>query len=99
MSKWNPQQLDDGMALRYLDGELPAHKARQVRRHLEACWQCRAEIEALETTVADCMRYRKQVLASRLPEPPHAWADLSRRFDRIDSELSAEPFWRRFTHL
>jgi len=99
MSNWNSQHLDDGLALRYLDGELPARKGRQVRRHLEACWQCRAEIEALETTVADCMRYRKQVLASRLPEPPQAWVDLSRGFDRIDSELSAEPFWKRFAHL
>ena len=99
MSKWNPQHLDDGLALRYLDGELPARKARQVRRHLEACWQCRAEIEALETTVADCMRYRKQVLAAQLPEAPNPWADLTRAFDRIDTELSSEPFWKRLFHI
>ena len=95
MSNWQSQHLDEGLALRYLDGELSARKARQVRRHLVACWQCRAEIEALETTVADCMRYRKQVLEARLPEPPHPWADLSRGFDRIDAELSAEPLWKR----
>jgi hypothetical protein len=99
MSNWNSQHLDDGLALRYLDGELPAHKARRVRRHLEACWQCRAEMEALEATVADCMRYRKQVLAERLPEAPQPWADLSRGFDRIDSELAAEPFWKRLRQL
>src|SRR5579872_5300763 len=99
MSKWNPQHLDDGLALRYLDGELSAHKARQVRRHLEACWQCRAEIEALETTVADCMRYRKQVLEAQLPEAPNPWADLTRGFDRIDAELSSEPFWKRLFHI
>ena len=99
MSKWNPQHLDDGTALRYLDGELPARKARQVRRHLEACWQCRAEIEALDATVADCMRYRKQVLAAQLPEAPSAWADLTRGFDRIDAELSSEPFWKRLFHI
>ena len=72
MSNWQSQHLDDGLALRYLDGELPARKARQVRRHLEACWQCRAEIEALEATVADCMRYRKQVLEAHLPEAAQA---------------------------
>jgi hypothetical protein len=95
MSNLQSQHLDDGLALRYLDGELPGRKARQVRRHLEACWQCRAEIEALETTVADCMRYRKQVLETHLPEAPNPWADLSRGFDRVDAELSAVPFWKR----
>ena len=99
MSKWNPQHLEDGLALRYLDGELSPRRARQVRRHLEACWQCRAEIEALEATVADCMRYRKQVLSAHLPEAPNPWADLSRGFDRIDAELSSEPFWKRLAHV
>jgi len=99
MSNWQSQHLEDGLALRYLDGELPARKARQVRRHLEACWHCRAEMEALEATVADCMRYRKQVLEAYLPEAPHPWADLSRGFDRIDAELSAAPFWKRLGHL
>lgn len=99
MSNWNTQHLDDGLALRYLDGELPARKARQVRRHLEACWQCRAELEAMEATVADCMKYRRQALAAHLPEPPNSWADLTRGFDRIDAELSAEPFWKRLTHI
>ena len=99
MSNWKSQHLEDGVALRYLDGELPARKARHVRKHLEACWQCRAEIEAIEATVADCMKYRKQVLAAQLPEPPAAWADITRGFDRIDAELSAEPFWKRLAHL
>jgi anti-sigma-K factor RskA len=99
MNNWHSQHLDDGLAMRYLDGELPARKARQVRKHLEACWQCRAEIEALEATVADCMRYRKQFLAAQMPEAPNPWADLTRGFDRIDAELSAEPFWKRLGHF
>jgi hypothetical protein len=99
MSNWKSQHPDDGLALRYLDGELPARKARQVRRHLEACWQCRAQMESLEATVADCMRYRKQVLEAHLPEAPRPWADLSRGFDRIDAGMSAAPFWKRLGHL
>ncbi|HXB74615.1 MAG TPA: anti-sigma factor [Candidatus Acidoferrales bacterium] len=75
--------LEDGHLLRYLDGELPQRKARQVRKHLEACWQCRAELEALETTVTDCVKYRKNVLGACLPAPPQPWKDLSREFDRI----------------
>ena len=99
MSNWQSQHLDDGLALRYLDGELPARKARQVRRHLEACWQCRAEMESLQATVAECVRYRKQVLAALLPEAPHAWQPLDRGFDRIDAELAAAPLWKRLPRL
>jgi len=56
---------------------------------LEACWECRAELESLQATVADCMRYRKNVLTEHLPPAPAAWSDLSREFNRIDAETSA----------
>lgn len=95
MSNLTMRHPDDGMLLRYIDGELPVLKARQVQRHLEACWKCRTEVEELQATVADCMRYRTGVLEAHLPEPPDAWADLSREFDRIDTSLEAEPFWKR----
>jgi hypothetical protein len=88
--------LENGDLLRYLDGELPRRKARLVRQHLEACWQCRTELASLETTVADCVDYRKHVLGACLPAPPQPWKDLSREFDRIgefdpiDVELAGE---------
>jgi hypothetical protein len=77
---------DDGQLLRYLDGELPGRKSRQVRSHLEACWQCRSELEELENAVNDCVRYRKSVSAC-LPSPPAPWQDLSRGFERIDARM------------
>ena len=88
---------DDGLLMRLLDGELSARKARQVRRHLEACWQCRAELESLEATVGECMRYRSEFLGAHLPEAPAPWMDLSRGFERLDAEAAAEPFWKRLT--
>jgi hypothetical protein len=99
MSNWPSVHPGEELLLRALDGELPARKARQVRKHLEACWQCRAEMESLEATVAECVRYRKQVLAGLLPEAPHAWQPLDRGFDRVDAELAATPFWKRLPHL
>jgi hypothetical protein len=90
------RHLEDDDLLRYLDGELPRRKARLVRQHLEACWQCRTELASLETTVADCVEYRKHVLGACLPAPPQPWKDLSREFDRIgefdqiDAELAGE---------
>ena len=99
MSNWPSGHPEEGLLLRSLDGELPARKARQVRKHLEACWQCRAEMESLEATVAECIRYRKQVLAGLLPEAPNAWQTLDRGFDRVDAELAAAPLWKRLPRL
>ncbi len=92
MSSLASHHPDDAILLRYIDGELPRRKTRQVKRHLEACWQCRSEVEGLQTTVADCVRYRRQALEKHLPAPPQPWQDLYREFDRIDAEM-AEQSW------
>jgi hypothetical protein len=81
---------EEGLLLRYLDGELPGRKSRQVRGHLEACWQCRSAVEELEGAIAACMEYRKEVLQGHLPPPPTPWADLTAGFARIDSEVAAD---------
>jgi anti-sigma factor RsiW len=90
---------DDGMLLRYLDGELPARKARQIRGHLEACWQCRTAAEEMQASIADCVRYRKNVLQQHLPAPPAAWSDLSREFAAIDAEVGVESWVARLRGL
>jgi len=84
------QHPEDGVLLRYIDGELPGRKLRQVERHLKACWQCRTEVKELESTVAGCVRYRKNVLQAHLPDPPNPWPDLYQGFARIDSSASGE---------
>ncbi len=94
MSNLSMRHPDDGVLLRYIDGELPGRKSRQVQRHLEACWKCRTEMEALQATIADCMHYRENVLEKHLPEAPSPWTDLSREFDRIDESVASEPFWK-----
>jgi len=76
---------EQSLLLRYIDGELPGRKSRLVQQHLEACWECRTEVEELQATVADCVRYRKQFLNEALPEPPQAWRDIYREFDRLDA--------------
>ncbi|HUE22375.1 MAG TPA: zf-HC2 domain-containing protein, partial [Bryobacteraceae bacterium] len=87
---------EQALLLRYIDGELPGRKARAVQRHLEACWECRTEVEELQETVAECVRYRKQVLAEELPAPPQEWRDIYREFDRIDAATPRRVFfpWR-----
>jgi|SRR5579871_1667130 len=75
------------LLLAYLDGELPARKARQVQCHLQACWECRAELEDLQKTVAECVRYRRDVLGESLPPPPLQWPELTRGFAQVDAAM------------
>lgn len=84
MSNRPKDHPEEGVLMRYLDGELPAREARETRRHLEACWQCRTELAELQKTVADCIWYRNDVLNAHLPPPPAPWFDIYREFDRID---------------
>ncbi|MBZ5620673.1 MAG: hypothetical protein LAQ69_18400 [Acidobacteriia bacterium] len=95
MSSLQVHHPEDGLLLRYIDGELPARKVRQVARHLEACWQCRSEVEDLQVTVADCVRYRRNILQTHLPPPPSPWPDLYREFARVDASLREEPWLAR----
>ena len=71
--------------LRYADGELPGRETRAVRAHLEACWQCRAELGEIQAVVGECVRYRANVLQAHLPPPPAPWADPYRKFAEIDA--------------
>ncbi len=95
MSSLAAQHPDDGLLLKYIDGELPPRKTRQVARHLEACWQCRTEIEDLEATVARSVRYRRNVLAAHLPPPPQPWRDLTPEFEGIDASWRGQPWLER----
>jgi hypothetical protein len=93
MSNLDLRHPEDGLLLRYLEGELPGRKARQVRTHLEACWECRAQVEELQGTIGECVRYRKNVLAPGLPPPPEPWRSLD--FDRVEAELAAQSLFVR----
>ena len=93
MSNLDVRHPEEGLLLRYLDGELAGRKTRPVRSHLEACWQCRAQVEGLESAIGDCVRYRKDVLAPSLPPPPEPWRSLD--FGRVDAELAEQSLWHR----
>jgi hypothetical protein len=93
MTHWASGHPDDGVLLRYLDGELQGGEMRRVKAHLEACWQCRCEREALESTVADCVDYRRKVLAPGLPEPPQPWIDIYTAMEKQDARRDAPSPW------
>ena len=95
MSKVVPGHPGEERLLRLADGELAPRQSAAVRDHLEACWQCRAEMESIQGAVADCVHYRKSVLQAHLPPPPAPWRDLSSGFAAVDREIAADSSWWR----
>ena len=73
--------------LRYVDGESPARAARQIRSHLEKCWECRVELEELQSTVGECVRYTGRH-AQATPPPLRRRGPISiRNHAKIDAAL------------
>ncbi len=93
-SRMNHHPEDDEL-MRYADGEMPARKAREVRSHLEACWQCRTGLEELQKVISDCVRYRKDLLHVYLPSPPARWGDIYQGFAEIDASRNSVPLFLR----
>jgi HAMP domain-containing protein len=81
--------------LRYADGESPARSAGQIRSHLEACWECRAELEDLQSAIGECVHYRRNTLQRHLPAPPAPWADIYDQFAKIDAAFERDSFRER----
>lgn len=80
--------------MRYCDGELPASEIAEVRRHLEACWDCRAELDRIQKTISECVEYRQSILREHLPPPPEPWKDIYVQMGRIDDQLAPPTLWR-----
>jgi anti-sigma factor RsiW len=59
--------LSDQDLLLTADGELPTRRAARVRAHLAACWDCRARMAEIETTIADFVRASRQAVDPKIP--------------------------------
>ena len=90
------RHTEKDLLLPYLDGELSLRQARRVRRHVEACWECRSELEELQKTVGECVRYRCHLGYGAWPQPPQPWSDLSLDFARIEAAARSSPLSRPF---
>src|SRR5258706_3806204 len=73
---------DEAQLLRFCDGELPAREATGIERHLEACWECRTEVEDIQKPIGDYVRYRRDAVQPGLPPPPKPWRDIRSQFER-----------------
>jgi len=95
MSKIQRSHPDGDRLMLFCDGELSASETAEVRRHLDACWDCRAELERLQKTISECVEYRQTVLREHLPPPPEPWKDIYVQMSRIDDQMAPPAIWRR----
>jgi len=61
----------------YLDGELPEHGCRELKRHLQGCKPCLAYLESLKATIRACRKCQ----VGKVPRPsPRVRAALMNAF-------------------
>ena len=94
MADWR-MHPEEGVLLRYCDGELRAKETARVARHLEACWDCRTRLDDLKQTIAEYVRYRRDVLEPAQPQPPQAWTNLRVEFARMRAPDDSDAAWKR----
>lgn len=97
---YKDSHLPDADLLLAADGELPAQREREVRRHLKMCWTCRSRMAKLERTITEFADGYHGLLDRRLPPGDAAKALLrSRLGEALPPSRFGSPFLaRRFFH-
>ena len=88
------RHISDEELLRSADGELPPQRSAEVDAHLEACWDCRARMEGLQSAITELVRSHHGRFDPYLPPISGSRALLRARIH----ELSAAPrpeWWKR----
>lgn len=75
--------------MRFLDGELSPRQSRALRSHTGSCWQCRRDLNEMQTTIDAYLRLRASLPC---PPPPREWAPLP--FPAIEAPRRAWPLWK-----
>jgi hypothetical protein len=80
--------------VRFSDGELSSRRAAEVDAHLEACWDCRARMEDIQSTIRGFVRSHHAEFDGQLPPAAGPHALLRARLAQLDSEQRVE-LWKR----
>ncbi len=87
--------LSDQVLLLYVDGELPFGQAWRTRVHLTACWECRARMADLETTIVDFVRAHHDSFDPTLQPIAGPRALLKARMSELAKRTPPSRFWQR----
>lgn len=78
----NDEHLTDREILLAVDGECSPRQGAGVRKHLAACWRCRARVGEIEGTISDFVRLRRD-LGSHLPAADGPRAQLKAQLSEL----------------
>jgi hypothetical protein len=81
--------------LRYADGEIAGREAVELREHLAACWECRTQLEEMQSTIGECVRYRRALKDGLVEPPPAPWFDIGLAMRQIDDEHAGQGWLNR----
>jgi hypothetical protein len=89
------------------DGEVSQRRAAEVRGHLEACWQCRARMAEIETTIVDFVRAYHQTDEHKFSSSARPRALLKARLTELAESSKGERWqwlrlaliWRRLAYV
>jgi anti-sigma factor RsiW len=87
--------LPDSLLLLAIDGELSSAERALVKKHVRACWSCRARREHLERTIAEIVEYEHRLVAPDMPPSAGGRAIFMARLDQVAADLGRPvPHWR-----
>ena len=78
------------MLLACIDGELSEKEAARIRKHLENCWSCRAQLDAIEETITSFVNFRAQIQNPLAAPPPGNWNNFNRKLAEAAAEIETE---------
>lgn len=87
------RHISDEDLVRSSDGELSSKRAAEVDAHLEACWDCRARMEDIQSTITGFIRAHHGEFDGQLPLAAGPRALLRARLAQLGSEQRVE--WKR----
>lgn len=80
------RHISDGDLVRAADGELSSQRVAEVAAHLEACWDCRARMADIESTIRGFVRAHHAEFDGQLPPAAGPRALLRARLAELGSE-------------
>ena len=88
------RHIPDEELIRATDGELSATRAAEVDVHLQACWDCRARMQEIQTTIMNFARAHHGQFDRQLPPVAGPRALLRARLDEMGSTPPVA-WWKR----
>lgn len=87
------RHISDEDLVRSADGELSSQQAAEVDAHLEACWDCRARMEDIQSTITGLVRAHHAEFDAQLPPIAGPRALLQARLTQLATSEQRVEWW------